>query len=31
MGYASAMAGFLFVLMMLAQKGVTKLLQSVGH
>lgn len=31
MGYASAMAGFLFIMMLLAQKGVTKLLSGVGH
>ena len=31
MGYASAMAGFLFIVMLLAQKGVTKLLRGVGH
>ena len=31
MGYASAMAGFLFIVMLLSQKAITKLLQSIGH
>ena len=31
MGYASAMASFLFVLMLVSNKLVTKLLQGVGH
>jgi len=31
MGYASAMAGFLFVVMLLSQKAVSKLLRGVGH
>lgn len=31
MGYASAMAAVLFIVMMLAQKAVTRLLQGVGH
>ena len=31
MGYASAMSGFLFIVMLLSQKAITKLLQSIGH
>lgn len=31
MGYASAMASFLFIIMVITNKVVTKLLQSVGH
>mgnify|MGYP000919461179 CR=1 FL=1 len=31
MGYASAMAGFLFVVMLLSQKAITRLLKGVGH
>lgn len=31
MGYASAMAGFLFIVMLICQKVITGLLQKVGH